>query len=242
MLGCPPFDHATHGRILRRVRHEEGQLKTQNHLTAGAETGCVTVLPSFAIVHPRTPICQGWLSSGGAAGETSAVSVLRNNPPEGHPMPAQGAAHLAGHSPGAFAGLFQGGRLRSQLRATSVRLAGLLIAGALILSAACGGDEEPTATLEPAATSVQGATTASEIVNFTLEDLTVTVGTTVNWTNGDRAEHTVTAGTPGNIAPDFRSSRLNTGEAFSHKFSTAGVFQYFCEVHPSSMRATITVQ
>ena len=132
--------------------------------------------------------------------------------------------------------------LRSPLRATSTRLAGLLIASALIVLVACSGDEEPTRTPEAATSVPGGATTASEIVNFTLEDVTVSVGTTVNWTNGDSAEHTVTAGTPGDISPEFRSSRLNTGEVFSHKFGATGVFQYFCEIHPGTMRATITVQ
>jgi plastocyanin len=66
--------------------------------------------------------------------------------------------------------------------------------------------------------------------------LTVSVGTTVTWTNNDSANHTVTADDGA-----FTSGTLGTGGTFSQTFATAGTFAYHCSLH-SSMKGTITVQ
>ena len=84
----------------------------------------------------------------------------------------------------------------------------------------------------------------SKIVNFVLEDITVSIGQTVIWENTDNAPHTVTHRMTGSDPPsvdnEFRSSTLTQSGQYSHVFTTAGTFQYFCEIHPN-MRATITV-
>lgn len=71
---------------------------------------------------------------------------------------------------------------------------------------------------------------------------TISVGTTITWTNKDNSTHTVTSGTPG--APDgmFNSGNLNNGGTFSYKFNTAGTFKYYCIIHGAMMTATMTVQ
>lgn len=53
------------------------------------------VAPAFAIVHPVTPIGDAGAvaASGGSAGGAAALEVVKNNPSNGPPMPAQGAAH-----------------------------------------------------------------------------------------------------------------------------------------------------
>jgi plastocyanin len=45
---------------------------------------------------------------------------------------------------------------------------------------------------------------------------------------------------PGPTGPELSSPILSTGQTYSHTFSTAGVFDYHCGVHPT-MKATITV-
>ena len=84
----------------------------------------------------------------------------------------------------------------------------------------------------------------SKIVNFVLEDITVSIGQTVIWENTDNEPHTVTHRATGSDPPsvdnEFRSSTLTQSGQYSHVFNTAGTFQYFCEIHPN-MRATITV-
>jgi plastocyanin len=56
----------------------------------------------------------------------------------------------------------------------------------------------------------------------------------VTWTNNDSVAHTVTG-------TDFASSQLAPGSTFSHKFTTAGSFDYHCSIHPS-MTGNVTVQ
>ena len=80
----------------------------------------------------------------------------------------------------------------------------------------------------------------------------VTVGTTLTWTN-DGNPHTVTtcdsshfnnAGCPAQNAPGldaFDSGTLEKGSTFSHTFTTAGTFYYYCTLHPW-MQGEIVVQ
>ena len=79
---------------------------------------------------------------------------------------------------------------------------------------------------------------ASDIVNFTLEDLTVSAGTAITWTNQDSAGHTSTATLASSLSWD--SGRLRTGETFSFTLTEPGTYGYLCTIHPS-MTGTITV-
>ena len=72
---------------------------------------------------------------------------------------------------------------------------------------------------------------------FSTTALTIKTGDTVVWTNKDSVSHTITSDT-GN---ELSSKLLKTNDAYSHTFTTAGTFNYHCEVHPS-MKASITVQ
>ena len=71
---------------------------------------------------------------------------------------------------------------------------------------------------------------------FNPQTLTVSVNTTVKWTNNDAISHTVTSDT--NL---FNSGTLSPGGTFSFQFTSAGTFKYHCSIHPD-MTATITVQ
>ncbi|MFH1103427.1 MAG: plastocyanin/azurin family copper-binding protein [Actinomycetota bacterium] len=79
---------------------------------------------------------------------------------------------------------------------------------------------------------------------FDPKDLTVAVGTTVRWTNGDTQVHTVTSGTSdGNVGTrdgKFGSDFLNPGATFTMTFTEPGVYPYFCTPHPW-MQGTVTV-
>jgi plastocyanin len=67
------------------------------------------------------------------------------------------------------------------------------------------------------------------IDNFTFgpPELTVAVGTTVKWVNHDDIPHTVV-----DKNKAFRSKALDTDDAFSFTFASAGTFDYFCGLHP----------
>jgi plastocyanin len=64
---------------------------------------------------------------------------------------------------------------------------------------------------------------------FTPATLTVNVGTTVTWINRDDIPHTVVSASDPRA---FKSSALDTDDKFSFTFTKAGVFPYFCSIHP----------
>lgn len=78
-----------------------------------------------------------------------------------------------------------------------------------------------------------------EIANFSLgpNELAVSVGDTVTWTNTDNTTHTVT----GNDADTLESSDLRTDSTYEVTFEQAGSFEYICKFHPN-MHGTITVE
>jgi len=77
-----------------------------------------------------------------------------------------------------------------------------------------------------------------KIDNFSFgpAELTVSVGTTVTWTNRDDIPHTVV-----NTDKVFKSRVLDTDEKFSFTFDTAGTYPYFCSIHPK-MTGKVVVQ
>jgi plastocyanin len=63
--------------------------------------------------------------------------------------------------------------------------------------------------------------------SFTPAPITIAVGTTVTWTNGDDIPHTV-------VSTDhlFKSKALDTGDKFTFTFTKPGKYPYFCSIHP----------
>ena len=129
-------------------------------------------------------------------------------------------------------------------------LAGILAGFVLVMATACGGGgstPKPAASVPAASVPAASVATAScttglgtgqqvGIANFafTPAALTVTAGSTVTWTNGDTATHTVTF----DNGPDCGS--LATGNSTTVTFSTPGTYAYHCKIH-ASMKGTITV-
>ncbi len=76
-----------------------------------------------------------------------------------------------------------------------------------------------------------------EIGNFAFspEQITVPIGTTVTFRNGDDMVHTVVAENG-----SFRSKALDTDDAFSFTFTAAGDYAYVCGLHPF-MHGKVTV-
>jgi len=71
---------------------------------------------------------------------------------------------------------------------------------------------------------------------FSPATLTVSVGTTVTWTNNDSTAHTVTSRTQ-----TFDSGRLSQGQSFSYTFNQKGDFEYYCTYHPN-MTGKVSVE
>ena len=64
-------------------------------------------------------------------------------------------------------------------------------------------------------------------------EVSVSVGTTVTWSNDDSAAHTVTSGNV-NAGPTgvFDSGLFMAGSTYAFDFDEAGKYDYFCMVHP----------
>jgi amicyanin len=90
---------------------------------------------------------------------------------------------------------------------------GIAVSLAVAAIAPCAHGQEPTVKID----------------NFTFSPptLTVSAGTTVTWKNEDDIPHTVTS-----TAKVFKSSALDTDDNFSFTFTTPGVYEYFCSLHP----------
>jgi len=125
------------------------------------------------------------------------------------------------------------------------RMAFLVVAVALV-AAACGDDDSGSTTTTAATTTAPTtATTAApgggsavtvQGFAFSPDDLTVSVGTTVTWTNQDGFDHTTTADDG-----SWNGPLSGGGGSFVFTFDTAGTFEYHCNIHPS-MTATVTVE
>lgn len=73
--------------------------------------------------------------------------------------------------------------------------------------------------------------------------VTINVNQSVTWVNQDKEVHTITSGKSAGRAgllgnrvgqPDglFDSGPVNIGQSWTHKFTQAGTFEYFCTIHP----------
>ena len=138
-----------------------------------------------------------------------------------------------------------------------------LIAGLILVLAACGGTAssssgEPSQAASTAASPTE-STTASESAEpseaageeetvrlsqfaFDTEELTIAAGTEVRFVNADSAAHTVTEGSDGTAAEDpIINEELEQNGSTSFTFDEPGTYQLTCLFHPS-MNLTITVE
>jgi len=101
----------------------------------------------------------------------------------------------------------------------------MLLLSTLILAAATAASPSPA----PAA--------VVHIQNFAYHDATVTVhvGDSVQFINDDGDAHTVTANDK-----SFDSGGLDSHDKWTHTFTKAGTFTYFCALHPY-MKAVVIV-
>jgi plastocyanin len=77
------------------------------------------------------------------------------------------------------------------------------------------------------------------------DSVTISVGTTVGWTNSGNVAHTATSTDIPAGGQAFDTGTINAGQSSSvvQVFSVAGTWTYRCEFHPAEMNgATIIVQ
>jgi plastocyanin len=112
-----------------------------------------------------------------------------------------------------------------------------LAVGALFL-AACGGDSEDggsegsTATTEPSGAPV-AATVVLQPATFKPAKVTIKPGETVRWKWAGGVQH--------DVEGDGFESEVMTKGQFEHTFDSAGEYPYKCNIHPTTMKGTVTV-
>jgi plastocyanin len=87
------------------------------------------------------------------------------------------------------------------------------------------------------------ATVTIRTFDFQPDPLVVAAGTTITFVNEDAIDHTVTAGTRDDPAPELFDGQLpEQGATFELSLDEPGTYDYFCTVHPGpGMTAVITV-
>jgi len=103
--------------------------------------------------------------------------------------------------------------------------------------------KEPAAQVTAKVSIPAGAMTPSEgQVYYDPQEITISAGTIVVWSNDDTAAHTVTSGNPSSGASGmFDSGIFAAGKTFEYKFDSPGTTEYYCQVHPW-MTGKVTVQ
>jgi plastocyanin len=105
--------------------------------------------------------------------------------------------------------------------------------------AAGGGNAASTPSASPQASPATGSGKSESVaitnLAFDPASLTISVGTTVTWTNHEAIPHTATADDG-----SFDSGMMNEGDTFEFTFGSPGTFGYSCAIHPN-MTATIDV-
>ena len=112
---------------------------------------------------------------------------------------------------------------------TAVALAAATFVG---LTYAQGVSDAPLSSASP-----YGSTREVSIDNFSFSPTPITIpeGTTLTWINRDDIPHTVVS----DDMQQFKSKALDTDEKFSHTFSKAGTYSYFCSIHPKMVAKVI---
>ncbi|MCL1595269.1 MAG: plastocyanin/azurin family copper-binding protein [Actinomycetia bacterium] len=91
-------------------------------------------------------------------------------------------------------------------------------------------------TAPPIASAENGTEVSIENFAFGPDEIVISVGDTLTWTNDEAGVGHTTTSDDG----VWNSVLLNPGDTFEQTFDEAGTFTYFCSIHPS-MTASITV-
>ena len=106
---------------------------------------------------------------------------------------------------------------------------------AVVLGIAALGAKNPVVAAQQ---KPQNAEVKIDNFSFGPGSLTISVGSTVTWTNRDDIPHTVVSSDDPRV---FKSKVLDTDEKFSFTFIKAGTYAYFCSIHPK-MTGKVVVQ
>src|SRR5579872_622163 len=123
---------------------------------------------------------------------------------------------------------------------TSLRLAGVLVAGSVLALAGCGGPDTTSTTTSANGSAGVNLGTAATTINatdqlqFTPATATVHTGEIVQWQSTATVEHTVTFDTESALS----DPSLPAGGKWQVKFTKPGTYTYHCSIH-AGMTGTV---
>ena len=136
-----------------------------------------------------------------------------------------------------------------------------LVTVASVILVACGGSSTPTTTTAPTptpttaptptptplpATIPLGATIVQMIENppghyiFQPASVTIKAGSVIVWIDMSDAPHTITSD-PSDTITFSTTSNVTQDHTFALVFTAPGTYAYHCNIHPTTMKGTITV-
>lgn len=116
----------------------------------------------------------------------------------------------------------------------------VLAAGALLTACGEQGGEQTANTPRTAPARTVDRVQIKDFL-YAPDAVTVPAGTTITFTNGDRAPHTATSGRSPRPDGVFDSGTLTKGERKAVRLTRPGTFAYYCAIHPF-MKGTVTVR
>jgi plastocyanin len=124
------------------------------------------------------------------------------------------------------------------------RLLLIVLGTSMLVLGACGGSGSGSAaTTVSTQAPLSGAVTVDVTDNnFRPQDVTVTKGSTITWTNQGRAEHNIVAFGPTPFHVDTKS--FPPGSSYSWVADATGTFRYYCSIHgtaTAAMYGSVTV-
>lgn len=121
-------------------------------------------------------------------------------------------------------------------------LLGVLVSAELVIPLqpplGAGGQPPP-----PGVASISMPPNAAQF-NFSPANITVVIGVnnTIVWTNDDTIIHTVFTSSVPSGGSAFQSPILSHGDTFRVTLNATGVYDYYCSIHPATMKGSITVK
>ncbi len=129
----------------------------------------------------------------------------------------------------------------AQGQASATFTGGTTLGTSTVRASVSGLSETADFTVETSTLVIRMQNTAFVGPNGT-DDVTVSLGATIEWQNQDAILHTATSTDEPAGGSPFNSNQLSNGQSFPFTPSVEGTWTYFCEVHPTLMvGATITV-
>ena len=114
----------------------------------------------------------------------------------------------------------------------------LVLLTAAVLVAGCSGDDGGSPGPDDLADDLEiAATVTVDEYAFDPDEVTVSVGETVEWQNDGDVVHAVEASDA-----LFSSGELHPGESSAFTFDTPGRHEYRCSIHPQQMRGVVVVE